>query len=49
MRVDNDGDQDDPIMGPPRWVKVFAIIGVIVLLLLAFMLLHGHDGPGRHL
>ena len=48
MRADNEHDQNDPIVGPPRWVKVFAIIGVIALALLAFMLLRGHHGPGRH-
>lgn len=33
--------------GTPRWVKVFGIIAVIVILLIAIMLLTGH-GPGRH-
>jgi hypothetical protein len=34
--------------GTPRWVKVFAIIGVAVVLLIVVMLLTGH-GPGRHM
>ena len=32
----------------PRWVKVFAIVGAVVLVLLVAMLLTGH-GPGRHM
>ena len=32
----------------PRWVKVFAIVAVIFVVLLVVMLLTGH-GPGRHL
>jgi Mn2+/Fe2+ NRAMP family transporter len=32
----------------PRWVKVFAIVGAVVLVLLAVMLLAGH-GPGQHM
>jgi hypothetical protein len=34
--------------GPPRWVKVFGIIGLAVVLLIVVMLLTGH-GPGRHM
>jgi hypothetical protein len=34
--------------GMPRWVKVFAIVGAVVLVLLVVMLLTGH-GPGRHM
>ena len=48
MRVENEGNQNGPIVGPPRWVKVFAVIGAIVLALFTFMLLRGHEGPGRH-
>lgn len=34
----------------PRWVKVFGIIALIVLLLFIIMLLtRGSHGPGRHL
>lgn len=32
----------------PRWVKVFALIGLLVLILVAIMLLTGH-GPSQHL
>ena len=34
--------------GTPRWVKVFAIIGLALVLLVIVMLLTGH-GPGRHM
>ena len=33
--------------GAPRWVKVFGIVAILVVLLIAIMLLTGH-GPGRH-
>jgi hypothetical protein len=33
--------------GTPRWVKVFGIAAIFVVLLIAIMLLTGH-GPGRH-
>ena len=36
-----------PYPGTPRWVKVFAIIAIAVVVLLVIMLLTGH-GPGRH-
>ena len=32
----------------PRWVKAFAIVAAIFVVLLVVMLLTGH-GPGRHL
>lgn len=32
----------------PRWVKLFLIIGVILLLLLGVLLLTGDHGPGGH-
>ena len=37
--------------GTPRWVKVSAIIAVVVVALVAVMLLAGggEHGPGRHL
>lgn len=38
--------------GTPRWVKVFGIIGLIVVLLVIILLLTkgpGGHGPGRHL
>jgi hypothetical protein len=36
--------------GRPRWVKVFAVIGLALVLLLVVMLLvgGGDHGPGRH-
>jgi hypothetical protein len=35
--------------GPPRWVKVFGIIAIVVALLVVIMLLvGGGHGPGRH-
>ncbi len=35
--------------GMPRWVKVFAAIGLILLVLLIVGLIAGgHHGPGRH-
>ncbi len=38
-----------PTAGPPRWVKVSAIIALtIVLLLLVLLLAGGNHGPGRH-
>ena len=50
------GTDDDSGVGPaadkppstPRWVKVFGIVGVVLVLLLVLMLLTGH-GPGRHM
>jgi hypothetical protein len=41
------GRESPPVM--PRWVKVFGIIGIILVLLLILGLLTGrHHGPGRH-
>ena len=43
-------DHDTP-PGTPRWVKVFGIIAVIVVVLVGVMLLTGgagEHGPGRH-
>ena len=36
-----------PYLGTPRWVKVFGIIAIVLVLLVVFMLLTSH-GPGRH-
>jgi ABC-type transporter Mla subunit MlaD len=36
-----------PYPGTPRWVKVFSIIAIVVVLLFVIMLLTGHV-PGRH-
>ena len=33
--------------GTPRWVKVSGIVVIVLVLLVAIMLLTGHD-PGRH-
>lgn len=33
--------------GMPRWVKIFAIVGAILVALVVVALLSGH-GPGRH-
>ena len=33
--------------GSPRWVKVFGIIALVLVLLFVVMMLTGH-GPGRH-
>jgi len=40
-----------PYPGAPRWVKVSAIIGGILVLLVVILLLvgGGQHGPGRHL
>ena len=32
----------------PRWVKVFGIIAIVLVLLIVIMMLTGHD-PGRHI
>lgn len=39
-----------PYPGPPRWVKVFGIgVIVMVLLIVAIMVIgRGEHGPGRH-
>ena len=35
--------------GTPRWVKVFGVIAVVLVLLVGIMLLTGgNHGPGRH-
>lgn len=35
--------------GAPRWVKVFGVIAVVLVLLIGIMLLSGgNHGPGRH-
>ncbi len=35
--------------GTPRWVKVFAVIAVVVILVFVVLLLTGSDhGPARH-
>lgn len=43
------GDGLDPTTtGPPRWVKVSAIVALIVVVLLIIVLLSGGHGPSRH-
>jgi hypothetical protein len=38
-----------PYPGTPRWVKVFGIIVIVlVLLVVALMFIGGEHGPGRH-
>jgi len=34
--------------GTPRWVKVFGIIALVLLLVLVILVLTGGHGPGRH-
>jgi hypothetical protein len=54
--ADQPGDLDSPEdiggePGTPRWVKVFGIIAIVVLLLIGFILftgLGGPHGPQRH-
>ena len=36
-----------PAAGMPQWVKVFAVVAAIFVVLLVVMLLTGH-GPGQH-
>jgi hypothetical protein len=38
----------EPTTGPPRWVKVFGLMGLVLVVLIVIMLLTGH-GPGRHM
>jgi hypothetical protein len=42
------GSDGGPAPSTPRWVKVFGIIALVVVLLVAIMLISGH-GPGRHM
>jgi hypothetical protein len=40
-----------PYPGTPRWVKVFGVIGLVVVLLFVILLVTGGPGghgPGRH-
>jgi hypothetical protein len=37
-----------PYPGTPRWVKVFGIIGIVVVLLVSIILVTGVGGPGGH-
>jgi hypothetical protein len=50
------GTGDDTGVGPgggsttitPRWVKVFGIIVIVLVLLVGIMMLSGGHGPGAH-
>lgn len=42
------GSDGEPISGVPRWVKVFAVIGLVLVLVVVVALLSGH-GPSRHM
>lgn len=49
QRADPNGEAADDNR-TPRWVKVFGIIALVVLLLFIIMLLtRGSHGPGRHM
>jgi hypothetical protein len=47
---DTDIALDHETIGMPRWVKVFGIIGLVVVLLFVIALVAGggSHGPGRH-
>jgi hypothetical protein len=38
---------DNARPGVPRWVKLFAVIGAVIVVLVVVLLLSGH-GPSRH-
>jgi hypothetical protein len=42
------GPDGESTTGTPRWVKVFGIVAVVVVLLFVVLLLTGGHGPGRH-
>lgn len=46
--TDTNHDAGDDSAVTPRWVKVFGIIGVVVILLFVILIFGGH-GPGRHM
>ena len=41
-------DPLDQEVGTPRWVKVGAVIAILVLMLIVVVLLTGNHGPARH-
>lgn len=44
---DSNEDTRDNTHSTPRWVYVFGIIAIILVLLFVILLITGHD-PGRH-
>jgi hypothetical protein len=52
LEPDSDGDADDAAErgSTPRWVKVFALVALVLVLLLVVLLLtgRGNHSPGRH-
>jgi hypothetical protein len=38
----------DPSAGTPRWVKVFGLIAVVLVVLFVVLLVTGRHGPSRH-
>ena len=49
MRLGSDGTQEEPVVGPPRWVKVFGVVALVLLAAFVIILASGHRGPGRHI
>jgi hypothetical protein len=48
---DPDTGSEEPLAGAPRWVKVFGIVALVVILLFVVLLVTGRGGehgPGRH-
>jgi hypothetical protein len=48
---DPDTHVEAPLAGAPRWVKVFGIVALVVILLFVVLLVTGRGGehgPGRH-
>jgi ABC-type transporter Mla subunit MlaD len=42
------GGERESATSTPRWVKVFGIIALVVVLLFVILLLTGGHGPSRH-
>lgn len=49
MRIGSENNQGGPVEGPPRWVKVFAVVALVLVAAFVIMLASGHRGPGRHI
>ena len=47
-REDTPGRDRESIGSTPRWVKVFGVTALIVIVVLVVLLLTGGHGPGRH-